>query len=102
MEHSTGSSEEEDVVSVVVAALGRRNSLESLPMLEETIQLVKLTFVPESFAFGSSRVKKGVPSTLSSIVLPERRKKAALAWMMGYGVVDRVTSLKKLGKERES
>jgi hypothetical protein len=81
MEHSTGSGEDEGnvVVVVVVDDLGRRKSLESLPLLDETMQLVKLIEVPESLAKGSKSVKKDVPRTLSVFALPESRINAALA-----------------------
>jgi hypothetical protein len=83
MEHSTGSGEDEGNVVVVVVVdvddLGRRKSLESLPLLDETMQLVKLIEVPESLAKGSKSVKKDVPRTLSVFALPESRINAALA-----------------------
>ena len=70
MAHSTGS---------LLKVFGSKKSLESLPMLEETMQLVKLMESPAALASGSRNLVKEDPRTFPASPLPDSRKKAALA-----------------------
>ena len=70
MAHSTGLS---------VRVLGSKKSLESLPMLEDTMLLVKLMESPAALASGSRKLVKEDPKMLFASSLPDSRIKAALA-----------------------